>query len=89
MPITLIRNETGAQMQLFDVGTQLADLPAGGSAQQVPITITSVTRGGVAFSNRQGGFMNSDSYVATFVAAVPPQPATVRFAGNTGTVNFT
>jgi hypothetical protein len=84
MPITLIRNSTGAQLTLLDVRTPLANLPDGASAQQVPITITSVTRGGVAFSNRQGGFMNNDSYVATFVA-----PATVSFTGNTGTVNFT
>lgn len=89
MPITLIRNETGAQLELWDVGTQIASLPNGGSVQQVPITITSVIRAGVSYHNRQGEFMNNDSYLATFQAAAPPQPATVLFTGNTGIVRFT
>lgn len=92
MAITLIRNSTGAELVLFDVGRQLADLTNGGpgsSVQQVPTTITSVSRGGVSYHNRQGAFMNGDSYLAEFVAAAPPQPAAVRFTGHTGTVTFT
>jgi hypothetical protein len=82
MLITLIRNSTGATLQLFDGVTQLGqDLPNGGSIQHVPITITSVTRGGVRFANHQGGFADDQSYTATFTAA----PATVSFTPNPGT----
>jgi len=89
MAIHTIRNNTGQQLELWDVGVQLANLADGQAVHTVPITITSVTRGGVGYHNRQGAFVDGDSYEATFIAGNPLQPATVRFTGNQHTVSFT
>lgn len=89
MAIHTITNNTGAQLELWDAGNRLANLANGQSVHTVPITISSVTRAGVGFMNRNGVFMNDDSYSATYVAAAAPNPATVVFTGNAGVVRFT
>ncbi len=83
--INTVRNTTGQQLELWDVGTQLANLANGQAVHNLPITITSVTRGGVGYHRKRGAFQNGDSYAATFVAAT----ATVLFTGNQGNVEFT
>jgi hypothetical protein len=88
MPIQMVRNNTGGMLELWNGGQQLANLPNGGSIINLPITITSVTLQNVGYHNRQGGFVNNDSYLATFQAARPGSPAMVVFTGNSGVVTF-
>lgn len=88
--ITVIQNNTGAVLELWDVNQQLGSIAAGGALQQVPITITQVTRGGVIFANKSGGFVNGNSYAATFAAAGGGLPSRVVFTGpGQNVVNFT
>lgn len=89
MPIHTIRNNTGGRLQLWDVGTMLADLGDGDAIQFLHIVIIRVTLNGVEYPHRHGAFRNGDSYSATFLPAVSTNPATVMFAGNEGNVSFT
>lgn len=89
MPIHTITNNSGAQLTLWDVGTQLATLEVGQSVHTLPPTITSVTRGDVSFMNRSGAFADGDSYSATYAPGAPRSPSAVVFTGNTNTVRFT
>jgi hypothetical protein len=85
MPINTIQNETGSVLTLYDGPDVLATIQPDGSAQQVPITILTVAAGGTQFTQKQGGFMNGDSYSAALTDA----PAVV-FTGNTGNpITFT
>ncbi len=88
MAIHTIRNDTGAQLELWDFGEQLVNLANGQAIHTVPITITSVTitrvaRGGVSYHNRAGAFVNGDSYRATL------NGASVIFTGNGNVVTYT
>ncbi len=83
MAITIIRNQTRGVLELWDAGKKLKTIPVGGSLQQVPITITQVTRSGVILARKKGGFANDDSYVATYANN------SVVFTGNTSVVTFT
>ena len=89
MPINTIQNNTGAVLDLFDVQQPLGSIPAGGALQQVPITITQVTRAGVNFPNKNGGFLNGVSYAATYVAGGGGNPNSVVFTGPNNVVTFT
>lgn len=89
MIIATIMNDTGQALELWDVGKCLAILDAKQAVHNLPPTITSVTRAGVSYHNRQGSFQADDSYTATFIPAVPPQMAGIQFTGNHGTVIFT
>lgn len=84
MAIHTIRNNTGQQLELWNAEVQLANLNDGQAVHTVPITISSVTRGGVGYHNRHGAFLHDDSYSATFIAAT----GTVLFTGNNGNVSF-
>ena len=82
MAIHTIQNDTGADLGLWDARHQLAVIKKGKSLQNVPITITQVSRAGVIFARRVGAFASNDSYLATFV------PNSVVFTGNTNVVTF-
>ncbi|UCE61417.1 MAG: hypothetical protein JSU63_06645 [Phycisphaerales bacterium] len=94
MPINTIRNNTGQVLVLWDVGTQIAALMNGQAVHFAPVTITSITIGGVGYHNRTGAFQNGESYLATFAAGVAGGggvlgvPAQVHFAGNYSNVSF-
>ena len=83
MAIHTIRNNTGAQLELWDAGNLLANLANGASINTLPITITSVTRNEVQYHKRVGVFVNNDSYLATHAGA------SVIFTGSGSTVTFT
>ncbi|TKC10496.1 hypothetical protein FA048_09945 [Pedobacter polaris] len=86
----LVRNTTGQQLQLRDGVNQLGGNMANNtSLDQLPITITSVSCGAVAYPNKTGGFVAGRTYVATFVAANgAANPATVLFTGNGGAADI-
>ncbi len=88
MAVHTIRNNTGMNLQLWDVGTQIANLANGVAIHSAPTTITSITAGGVIYANKVGAFLDDDSYSATFHAAAIPLPARVVFTGNNGNVTF-
>lgn len=88
MLINTIRNNTGGVLELWDVGTQLATLQNGQAVHNLPITITSISFNTVGYHNKMGAFMNGDSYSATLVLGIPPNPTSVMFTGNTNKVFF-
>lgn len=84
MSITLIRNETGKVLELWDAkGDPLVTIPNGQAAQHLPITIINVSVEGVLYAKKQGVFMSGDSYSAKI------EGRSVVFTGNRGTVTFT
>ena len=84
MPIKMIRNSTDADLQLWDGRVLLTTVPAAGSVQQVSVVITQVIDGAVTYANRQGAFVDGDSYDVTLTAA-----GTLLFSGNQSQVSFT
>ena len=82
MPINTITNNTGAVLELWDVGVQLAVLNNGQSIQNLPTTITQITYNNVIYANKIGGFLNGESYLATRANIQ------VNFTGSNNTVVF-